>query len=97
MGLLRGVHPALEHHLQGPGGRQLTQLMTMVNLRSITSTLETDLLTTEFVVLPIFGPTGQPEYQIEIHVNHPDTLTLDSLTTALENAQNELTPGVSAH
>jgi hypothetical protein len=55
------------------------------------------LLTTEFVVLPIFGPTGQPEYQIEIHVSRPDTLTLDSLNTALEKAQNELTPWVSAH
>ena len=73
--------------------RQLTKLMTMVNLRSITRTLETDLLETEFVVLPIFGPTGQPEYQIEVHVSHPDTLTLDSLNTALENAQNELTLG----
>ena len=77
--------------------RQLTKLMTMVTLRSITRTLETDLLATEFVVLPIFGPSGQPEYQIEIHVSHPDTLTLDSLNTALANAQNELTPAVSAH
>jgi DNA-binding IclR family transcriptional regulator len=77
--------------------RQLTKLMTMVNLRSITRTLETDLLATEFVVLPIFGPTGQPEYQIEIHVSHPDTLTLDILNAALENAQNELTPRASAH
>jgi DNA-binding IclR family transcriptional regulator len=76
--------------------RQLTKLMTMVNLRSITRTLETDLLATEFVVLPIFGPTGQPEYQIEIHVSHPDTLTLESLNTVLENAQNELMPGASA-
>jgi hypothetical protein len=55
------------------------------------------LLATEFVVLPIFGPTGQPEYQIEIHVSHPGSLMLDSLNTALENAQNELTPGVSDH
>jgi DNA-binding IclR family transcriptional regulator len=76
--------------------RQLTKLMTMVTLRSITSTLETDLLATEFVVLPIFGQKGQPEYQIEIHVNHPDTLTLDSLNTALEHAQNQLAPGASA-
>ena len=45
---------------------------------------------------PIFGPTGQPEYQIEIHVSHPYTLTLDSLNTALANAQNELAPGVTA-
>jgi DNA-binding IclR family transcriptional regulator len=77
--------------------RQLTKLMTMVTLRSITRTLETDLLATEFVVLPIFGTTGQPEYQIEIHVSHPDNLTLGSLNTALENAQNELTPDASAH
>ncbi|AGB21073.1 transcriptional regulator [Mycobacterium sp. JS623] len=76
--------------------RQLTKLMTMVNLRSITRTLETDLLATEFVVLPIFGRTGQPEYQIEIHVSHPAALTLDSLNTAFKKAQNELTPGVSA-
>jgi DNA-binding IclR family transcriptional regulator len=70
--------------------RQLTNLMTMVTLRSITETLERDLSATEFVVLPIFGPAGQPEYQIEIHVSHPDTLTLDSLNTALEKAQNDL-------
>jgi DNA-binding IclR family transcriptional regulator len=76
--------------------RQLTKLMTIVTLRSITSTLETDLLATEFVVLPIFGPTGQPEYQIEIHISHPDTLTLDLLNTALETGQHELTRGVSA-
>jgi hypothetical protein len=53
------------------------------------------LLTTEFVVIPIFGPTDQPEYQIEIHVNRPDSLTLDELNTALENAQNELAPRVA--
>jgi DNA-binding IclR family transcriptional regulator len=76
--------------------RQLTKLMTMVTLRSITRTLETDLAATEFVVLPIFGPSGQPEYQIEIHVSHPATLTLDSLNNALEHAQNQLAPGASA-
>jgi DNA-binding IclR family transcriptional regulator len=76
--------------------RQLTNLMTMVTLRSITSTLEKDFPTTEFVVLPIFGRTGQPEYQIEIHLSRPD-VTLDQLNIALTNAQNELTPGVSAH
>src|ERR1700741_3675611 len=38
--------------------RQLTNLMTMVTLRSITRTLETDLPATEFVVLPIFGHAG---------------------------------------
>lgn len=77
--------------------RQLTKLMTMVNLRSITRTLETDLLATEFVVLPIFGPTDQPEYQIEIHISHPDTLTLASLNTALKKARKQLTPRASAH
>ena len=76
--------------------RQLTNLMTMVTLRSITRTLEKDFPTTEFVVLPIFGRTGQPEYQIEIHVSRPD-VTLDQLNIALTDAQNELTPGVSAH
>jgi DNA-binding IclR family transcriptional regulator len=76
--------------------RQLTNLMTMVTLRSITGTLEKDLPETEFVVLPIFGPRGQPEYQIEVHVSHPDTLTLDSLNTALEGAQSELMSGVAA-
>jgi hypothetical protein len=40
----------------------------------------------KFVVLPIFGSTGQPEYQIEIHVSQPDTLTFDSLNTVRENA-----------
>jgi DNA-binding IclR family transcriptional regulator len=77
--------------------RQLTNLMTMVTLRSITRTLEKDFPTTEFVVLPIFGRTGQPEYQIEIHIRRPDALTLDELNAALANAQNELTPGASAH
>jgi DNA-binding IclR family transcriptional regulator len=74
--------------------RQLTNLMTMVTLRSITSTLEKDLPATEFVVLPIFGLAGQPEYQIEIHIHRPDALTLDELNTALAGAQNELSLGV---
>jgi DNA-binding IclR family transcriptional regulator len=77
--------------------RQLTNLMTMVTLRSITRTLEKDLPATEFVVLPIFGRTGQPEYQIEIHIRRPDALTLDELNAALANAQNELIPDASAH
>jgi DNA-binding IclR family transcriptional regulator len=77
--------------------RQLTNLMTMVSLRSIASTLEKDLPATDFVVLPIFGPTGQPEHQIEIHIRRPDALTLDELNAALANAQNELAPGASAH
>jgi DNA-binding IclR family transcriptional regulator len=98
------AHPALHDRVAGilasleptpTVARQLTNLMTMVTLRSITGTLEKDLLATEFVVLPIFGRTGQPEYQIEIHVSRPDAMTLDELNTALANAQNELTPGVS--
>ena len=48
--------------------RQLTTLMTMVTLQSVTDSLETELAATEFVVLPIFGQDGQPEYQIEIHL-----------------------------
>jgi DNA-binding IclR family transcriptional regulator len=72
--------------------QQLTKLMTMVTLRSITRTLEKDLPTTEFVVLPIFGRSGQPEYQIEIHVNRPENLAFDELNSALLSAQNELIP-----
>jgi DNA-binding IclR family transcriptional regulator len=63
--------------------RQLGTLMTMVTLQSVTSTLEADLPTTEFVVLPIFGRDGQPEYQIEIHLGRTDALTLDALNAAL--------------
>jgi hypothetical protein len=42
--------------------RQLTKPMTIVTLRSITRTLEKDLPTTEFVVLPIFGHTRLHTY-----------------------------------
>jgi DNA-binding IclR family transcriptional regulator len=75
--------------------RQLSTLMTMVTLQSVTRTLETDLLTAEFVVLPIFGSAGQPEYQIEIHLGRTDGLTLDELDAALRSAQDRLTPGVA--
>ncbi|ORW29940.1 transcriptional regulator [Mycobacterium paraense] len=67
--------------------RQLTTLMTMVTLQSVTGTLETELATTEFVVLPIFGQDGQPEYQIEIHLGHSSGLTLAALDAALRRAQ----------
>lgn len=70
--------------------RQLTTLMTMVTLRSVTGTLETELATTEFVVLPIFGRDGQPEYQIEIHLGRPAGLTLEALDAALRRAQEML-------
>jgi hypothetical protein len=57
------AHTSLEPTAQVT--RQLTTLMTMVTLQSVTHVLETDLASTEFVVLPIFGRDGQPEYQIE--------------------------------
>jgi DNA-binding IclR family transcriptional regulator len=74
--------------------RQLTTLMTMVTLRSVTDTLETELTSTEFVVLPIFGQDGQPDYQIEIHLGRSAGLTLAALDAALNHAQGLLTAGV---
>lgn len=70
--------------------RQLTTLMTMVTLQSVTDTLESDLAATEFVVLPIFGRDGQPEYQIEIHLGRPAGLTPEALDAALRRAQEML-------
>lgn len=75
--------------------RQLTNLMTMVALQSVTDALETSLSTTEFVVLPIFGSDGQPEYQIEIHLGHSAGLTLSKLEDALRHAQGLLTAAVT--
>jgi DNA-binding IclR family transcriptional regulator len=75
--------------------RQLTTLMTMVTLQSITDALETQLAAAEFVVLPIFGRDGQPEYQIEIHLGRSTGLTLPDLDTALRHAQGLLTSDVS--
>jgi DNA-binding IclR family transcriptional regulator len=75
--------------------RQLTTLMTMATLRSVTDVLETDLATTEFVVLPIFAHDGQPEHQIEIHLGHSTGLTLPELDTALRHAQGLLTAAVT--
>lgn len=71
--------------------RQLTTLMTMVTLRSVTDVLESELESTEFVVLPIFGLDGQPEYQIEIHLGRPSGLSLPALDAALRRAQELLT------
>src|ERR1700757_3067803 len=45
--------------------RQLTTLMTRVTLLSVTDVLETELASTEFVVLPIFGNQGPSEAQPE--------------------------------
>ncbi|BBZ72990.1 transcriptional regulator [Mycobacterium paraseoulense] len=70
--------------------RQLTTLMTMVTLQSVTDSLETSLSATEFVVLPIFGQDGQPEYQIEIHLGRSAGLTLPELDGALRHAQGLL-------
>ncbi|ORV13469.1 transcriptional regulator [Mycobacterium celatum] len=70
--------------------RQLSTLMTMVTLHSVTDKLETELTSTEFVVLPIFGSGGQPEYQIEIHLGRPQRLTLAGLDAALKHAQQLL-------
>jgi DNA-binding IclR family transcriptional regulator len=75
--------------------RELSMLMTMVTLQSVTHVLETELASTEFVVLPIFGRDGQPEYQIEIHLGGRDELTLSELDTALGHAQTLLRPGVA--
>jgi DNA-binding IclR family transcriptional regulator len=89
VGLLASLEPATSVT------RQLSTLMTMVTLQSVTRTLETELVTAEFVVLPIFGTTGQPEYQIEIHLARTDGLTLDGLDAALRSAQDLLAPGVA--
>ena len=70
--------------------RQLTTLMTMVTLQSVTDNLENNLAATEFVVLPIFGQDGQPEYQIEIHLGRSAGLTLGELDAALRHAQELL-------
>lgn len=96
------THQALHHRLADvlaslePTARvtrQLTTLMTMVTLQSVTDVLETELKSTEFVVLPIFGRDGQPEYQIEIHLGRSADLTLAALNAALRHAQGLLTAG----
>ena len=74
--------------------RQLTTLMTMVTLQSVTDELETELASTEFVVLPIFGQDGQPDYQIEIHLGRSAGLSLGELDAAVPHAQRLLTAGV---
>ncbi len=76
--------------------RELNTLMTIVTLQSVTRVLETDLPSTEFVVLPIFGSGGQPEYQIEIHLGGRDELALADLDAALRHAQALLGTGVGS-
>jgi hypothetical protein len=77
------------------GCGQLTTLMTIVTLQAVTDALETELASTEFVVLPIFGQDGQPEYQIEIHLGRSAGLTLAALDAALRHAQGLPTAGVA--
>ena len=98
------THQALHHRLAdvlasleptAQVARQLTTLMTMVTLHSVTDVLETELPATEFVVLPVFGQHGQPDYQIEIHLGRPSGLTLAALNGALRHAQRLLTIGVA--
>ena len=75
--------------------RPLTTLMTMVALQSVTHVLETDLASTEFVVLPIFGRDGQPEYQIEIDLGRSAGLSLAALDDALLHARRLLSAGAA--
>jgi DNA-binding IclR family transcriptional regulator len=75
--------------------RQLNTLMTIVTLQSVTAVLETELPSTEFVVLPIFGRDSQPEYQIEIHLGGRAELDLPDVDDALRQAQELLRPGVA--
>ena len=75
--------------------RELNTLMTIVTLQSVTGSLEKDLPSTEFVVLPIFGRDSQPEYQIEIHLGGRSALALPDLDDALRHAQALLRPGVA--
>jgi hypothetical protein len=58
----------------------------------VTRVLETELATTEFVVLLIFGRDGQPEYQIEIHMGGAQALTLTELDAALAHTQTLVRP-----
>jgi hypothetical protein len=64
-------------------------------LQSVTGVLETELSSTEFVVLPVFGRDSQPEYQIEIHLGARGEWTLPDLDDALHHAQSLLHPGVA--
>jgi DNA-binding IclR family transcriptional regulator len=75
--------------------RELNTLMTIVTLQSVTGILETELPSTEFVVLPIFGRDSQPEYQIEIHLAGRGEWSLPGLDDALQHAQALLRPGVA--
>jgi DNA-binding IclR family transcriptional regulator len=92
------AHSALQDRLSqvlasvettGQVSRRLITLMTMVTLRSVTRTLEKDLATAEFVVVPLFGRDGQPDYQIEIRLTE-HAFSLDDLNAAIRAAQDAL-------
>jgi len=67
--------------------RRLSSLMTMVTLISVTRTLENDLATAEFIVIPVFGSNGQPQYQIEARLSRPADLTLAAVDAVTDAAQ----------
>ena len=67
--------------------RRLSSLMTMVTLTSVTRTLENDLATAEFIVIPVFGSNGQPQYQIEARLSRPADLTLAAVDAVTDAAQ----------
>lgn len=69
--------------------------MTMVTLTSVTRTLENELATAEFIVIPVFGKNGQPQYQIEARLSRPADLTLATLDAAVSAAQRLLAAVVS--
>jgi DNA-binding IclR family transcriptional regulator len=70
--------------------QRLSSLMTMVTLTSVTRTLENDLATAEFIVIPLFGNNGQPQYQIEARLSRPADLTLATLDAAVDAAQRRV-------
>jgi len=51
----------------------------------------TELAATEFVVLPVFGDSGQPDYQVEIHLGANPRLALNELESALATATSRVT------
>jgi DNA-binding IclR family transcriptional regulator len=92
------AHSALQDRLSqvlasveqtGHVSRRLITMMTMVTLRSVTDTLEKNLASAEFIVVPLFGRDGQPDYQIEIRLaNH--AVDFAELDAAVRQAQSML-------
>jgi hypothetical protein len=65
------------------------------HLTSVTRTLENDLATAEFIVIPVFAKFGQPQYQIEARLSRPADLTLATHDAAVGAAQRHLAAMVS--